>query len=280
MINPEARIDPNYLKELSLQAAILYHKSGIPLSQAVYEVIRNMDLTEEHLKRILRGANVQAYLIAYNKAPKEYRVITFEGGPAKLEEIMNMLNESKESEIKEKGADDLSDYMRPPEDYKLPYILDKIHVEPVKVKQAKYPPEKLYFEVKAAIKKAEEKIAAAKAMEAEEADRFMGLLKQAILDGYSLGDISRAIGDPLSIPVLEKVASGLSHKFPTENVVAESLKNVSYQKVDPDNELRRSWVKMAALRANLLQSIRAKDYLEGKEKQILSIMEQRHAKGI
>lgn len=85
-------MDPDQLEGLGKKAAALYQESGMPLTEAVVEVVKEAMLAPEQVRRVCEFANTSAYLSAFEKAGS-VRNITFEGGPADPARVLQDLND-------------------------------------------------------------------------------------------------------------------------------------------------------------------------------------------
>ena len=276
MINQSARMEPSRLKEMSDTAALLYINRGIPLSKAVFHAIQGKELTSEHLKRILRAANVRAYLMEYDRADPSNRVINFEGGLADYGEIMELFDVNKEGTM---PLDSLQDYTAPPEDHKLLKEMDALESQ-VKTAALAQPSEKLPSIESAywATKKAEEKVASELASLENKrsflAAEFYSLSKQAMVSEYTLGDIMRAtsVGDRDLSGFLVKTAKAMPSRFWTDEEIAESMSKVSSDVVDPNNPLRRKWLELTEVVKTGELKRKTRDLLRIKKAELLEKM--------
>ena len=75
-------VQPRQLKAWAADAAGLHVNRGVPLTEAVIDVLQDKaGLTVSHIKRVCEEANVKAFRILFNKAGPN-RSVQFDGGPA------------------------------------------------------------------------------------------------------------------------------------------------------------------------------------------------------
>lgn len=83
------RLDPEVLLSFGGQAARAHVEKGMPLTDAVLTVVQGRALNPAHVCRIVETANQQAYLLIYDSLPGPSRAVSFEGGPARIFEILD-----------------------------------------------------------------------------------------------------------------------------------------------------------------------------------------------
>jgi len=244
MLNAKARHDPEDLNDWGRAAAMLYINKAASLSQAVHDIVKDKELTAEHLKRIIEVANVAAYLAEYDRMPGPSRVVMFPDGPATYQRVIALFEKTA-------GVSDMlnEDYASPPNDYKVEKLvrdvvgmekaasdfsgitsLDDIAVGRSQVESL----DSLYFKVNSAIDKLSGEVIRLGSLKQDLYDRLQTMLKEAIVDGNSLGDIRRTASpsrDSALDSLLVKVANSLSHTFPGEKEVLASFKSVSFGRV-------------------------------------------------
>lgn len=85
-------VQPERLRLLGKQASARYARGGVPLTDAVVDVLRNeQGLGPEHVRRVTEFANTYAFDDAFNKEAGDHRVINFERGPADPAGVMKEL---------------------------------------------------------------------------------------------------------------------------------------------------------------------------------------------
>lgn len=271
-INQTARLDPIRLEEMAGSAAILHSDRGIVLSKAVYLVTKNEKITTEHLKRILRAANVRAYLMAYDRADASNRVINFEGGPASFEDIMSMMEKQEESMSIE---DPLGDYKNPPTDYKSKRIVDSMEVNE-KVAEEKIDPSEIYFKLKTAEDRLNGENIQLFGMGDTLQREFDTLIKQAVMSDYTLGDIVKvaSLGEesPILPNIVVKIAKGMPDKFWTDEEIAESLEKSSAMTPDPENPIRQKWLQYTECVKQAATNARTLEYMGKKKDEVLTVI--------
>lgn len=283
MINAEARHDPKDLLEWGNASAMLYLNKGHPLSQAVCEVVKNKSLTTEHIQRILEVANITSYLAEYDRIKGPSKVVVFPGGPATLAKVLDILNEGTKSEslIAPRREEEMpnKDYEDEPRDYKiekaaayLNLFENKGEMEKAasdvssledlkKIKTGEISKESLeglYFKVDGAIKQLEGEVIKLSSVQHELENKLFSMVKEAVHDGNSLGDIRRVSSPAEDIAldgIIMKVANSMTSSFPDQQTVSNSLNKISFDK-EPDMEhpLRGS----AVIYRKVLDDIRTK----------------------
>lgn len=115
MLDSSAEHDPNLLVDWSNSVALLYIDYGISLSNGSYTILKSKPVTAEHVKRVIRGANVKAYLMEYDRMDPSNRVVDFSGGLADFDTVIGMLERKEEVPMSKESMD----YAVQPEDYKV-----------------------------------------------------------------------------------------------------------------------------------------------------------------
>lgn len=82
------RLPPEGVEAFGKQAASLHVDEGVDLTRAVLMVVRNKALNPSHVCRITEKANQEAYLMLYDQCDPASRAVTFDGGPARIFEIL------------------------------------------------------------------------------------------------------------------------------------------------------------------------------------------------
>lgn len=107
-------IDPEELEMMGKRAASMYRDTGVGLSDAVIEIVKEARLAPEQVKRVCEFANTTAYLEEFEKAGA-VRNVTFDGGPADPGKVLRDLNDGSSPAI---NHIDSSDYSTPVGSYK------------------------------------------------------------------------------------------------------------------------------------------------------------------
>jgi len=286
MINAAARHDPEDLTRWGRAAALLYIRHGNPLSQAVYEIVKDKELTAEHVKRILEVANVTAYLAEYDRMSGSSRVVSFPGGPATFKKVLKLLGESSGE-----GAMHVKDYEDVPLDYRVArsagdhhdlekaaaqnVVLNSLDDIPVGAASADTLPT-LYFKLGRAIDQTEGELLKLSSMRDELRQRISGMFKEAVNSGYSLGDIRRvanAFTDPALDNILSKVANEMTHQFPTQEHVDSSLKKVAHHReVNEAHPMRGTCEAFRMVRSDYRTKTAALSILKNQRSKVLAAM--------
>lgn len=286
MINASARHDPEDLTRWGRAAALGYIRHGKSLSQAVHEIVKDKELTAEHIKRILEVANVTAYLAEYDRMSGPSRVVTFPDGPATFKKILKLLGESSGE-----GAMHAKDYEDVPLDYRVAraagdgqelekaaahnVVLNSLDEIPVGASSVDTLPT-LYFKLGRAIDQTEGELVKLSNMRLELQRRISGMFKEAVNSGYSLGDIRRvanAFTDPTLDSILSKVANEMTQLFPTQEHVDLSLKKVAHHReVNEGHPLRGTCDAFRMVKSDLRTKTAALGILKNQRTKVLEAM--------
>lgn len=85
---------PEEIAALAEKAALQHVNGGMDLTNAVLKTVQGRLLNPAHVARIVEGANTRAYLKLYDRCVGPSRFVAFEGGPARIFEILEIVFES------------------------------------------------------------------------------------------------------------------------------------------------------------------------------------------
>ncbi len=89
------RNSPEKLRALAKHACAAHLESGVPLSEAVINVLRNEHgLGSEHVRRVVEFANNDVFQAIFEKTSGDHRFIDFNGGPADPSVVLKELRMS------------------------------------------------------------------------------------------------------------------------------------------------------------------------------------------
>lgn len=170
------------------------HKS---LTEAVTATVKKAQLSPEQVKRVVEFANTSAFLSDFKKEGAS-SVVDFPGGPADASEILKDLNDGGGGSVFDKGS---LDYNSPPAETKTSSAYDDTKL--AELFGAGPSPELPYqnpmgevIELKDKLAGAEQhlqtRISGLEIMYADLADRVYHQVKQAALEGTTLGEIMQA----------------------------------------------------------------------------------------
>lgn len=253
MVNLNARHDPEDLTKWGRAAAMLYISKAEPLSQAVFRVVKDKELTTEHIKRILEVANITAYLAEYERMEGPSRVVNFPEGPATLKKVLGLTGESP-------GEDAMhsKDYEEAPLDFRVAKAvrdssgLEKAAAEQVMIStlddvavgtSAPVSLDSIYYKLNGAVGRTENDLMKLSSLRHDLQQRIFGMFKEAIRDGNSLGDVrmvSNASGNRALDGMLSKVANEMSQFFTQADVDASMTKVSSHRIVNVDHPMRKT----------------------------------------
>lgn len=223
------------LETMGKEAATKYVRGSTPsLTEAVVETVKSAGLSPEQVRRVVEFANIDAFNQEFRKEAGGHRVVEFKSGPADFSEVLKDLNDGGGGREIDKHA---FDYSSPPPN--VPGLVsqneDRLGLENVKlaeafgVEETPLPyadPLREAMDMKTKLAGVEEELSAELShLEGQFFDTVNGLydsVKQAALEGVSLGQIVVAWGDVTSKP--EFVKAAFSHLSPRliENGVFES----------------------------------------------------------
>ena len=286
MIDPSARVDPGKLEEMGTNAALLHCDSGVPLSQAVCQVVKDAALTTEHIKRILEFTNVKAYLSLYDKMDPMggddgnwMRYISFTGGPALFEDIMDTLDAPDQPQEAEMPSRD--DYEQEPENYKAAQFMDTLpEVSMQKLASEETPKvdlDGLYSTLGSAISKMDYELLKYANLEPETRADFLKEAKTAVIHGYSLGDIRKvatAVPDLDLDRALNELAHEMDSAFWGEEAVKQSFEKVSHKQPVTDHPLAQKFSIWKEARSKHATAQATKRILKEKRASVLSILKE------
>lgn len=292
MIDPNARVEPSVLERLGTQAALLFCDSAIPLSHAVARVVKDTVLTTHHIRRIMEFANVKAYLTLYERKDPVgsdgnwVKYVTFSGGPALFEDIMRLLDQKAE----EASMAHRTDYEEEPQDHKAAKLAHRIASLP-KEKVASLeleddePPrvtiEGLYASLGSAVSKMDDEILKLANLVPEAKSDFKKTVKEAVLAGYSFGDIRKvasAIPDRDLDRTLNEVAFNMRNSFLDDDAILHSFEKVSKLQPVEDHPLAVKFAIWKEAKKKLATAQATKDILKKKQAETLRMA--RDARGL
>lgn len=273
MANP---VDPGQLEMFGKKAAALYGQ-GSSLSDAVVEVVKEARLSPEQVKRVCEFANTSAYLQEFEKAG-EVRNVTFEGpGPADPSVVLKELNDGSAPAIHQVSDED---YAPPGGSYKLSsadsLLAGAFGIGQGMDKTASAAPghsikasglEEIY-DLKVRLEGTRNhfmsKLSSSQVFLDDIQKDFCDAVEQEVVNGRSMGDISRAcrgFGTPFMFKHAMKIASDHLEKLGTLNKVQQvnSMRKVSSAKVVNPNhpliERFQAFVKVATEHRKLRHAI-------------------------
>lgn len=193
-------VDPEQLEAMGKRAAALYTSQGLPLSDAVVEIVKEARLAPEQVKRVCEFANTSAYLNEFEKAG-EVRNVTFEGGPANPAKVLQDLNDGSSPAIHQVKT---AAYLPPSGHYKTAGASDSILAEAFGAgmektaevpHHARYQPGEELADLRCRLQGVREhfmsKLSSSEILFNDVRGDLCKAAAQEVLDGSSLGDIVR-----------------------------------------------------------------------------------------
>lgn len=171
------------------------------LTEAVTQTVKQAQLSPEQVKRVVEFANTAAYLDAFKKEGADHRVVEFDGGPANAAEILQDLNDGGGGSVSDRGT---LDYSAPPSETKTASAHEEealaglFGVEKVAAALPHADPYADALQLKDKLAGCADHLhAELSALEnayAEVVDGLYAHVKQASLEGVSLGQVMQAWG--------------------------------------------------------------------------------------
>lgn len=167
------------------------------LTQAVVETVKEARLAPEQVRRVIEFANTSAYLDAFNKEGSPHKVIDFEGGPANPSDVLKDLNDGGGGSVFDRGT---LDYEQPPPETKVAsgqqdaalFALFGTSTGNLPEANPFSPAMDLRDKLASALEHQSAEVSGIEIMYADLADRVYHQVKQAALNGTSLGEITQA----------------------------------------------------------------------------------------
>jgi hypothetical protein len=282
-----------YLEVLGKHAAADWangqHKT---LTEAVTETVKQAQLSPEQVKRVVEFANTAAYLSEFKKEGTTSSVVDFPGGPADTSDILKDLNDGGGGSVFDKGT---LDYSVPPgetktasayEDAKLAAMFGAEGTAP------ELPYENPYEEVitlrdklAGAEQHLQSQISGLEIMYAELADRVYHEVKQASLNGTSLGEVMGAwetvapshdyikVAFTLITPRL--LREGVFHRL--EDMTASVDKTAGARVVNPQHPLVVEFDEFCAALSKLAETREARSELLEHQRNLTAYLKQASA---
>lgn len=105
-------VSGEHLEVMGKKAAADWQQSLYPtLTEAVTETVKQAQLSPEQVKRVVEFTNTAAFLTEFKKEGSSHRVIEFDGGPADISIILMDLNDGGGGTVFDRGT---LDYSSPP----------------------------------------------------------------------------------------------------------------------------------------------------------------------
>jgi len=192
-------------------AAQRYAASGGTLSDAVIEEVKQAGLSPEQVKRVVEFANTSAFLQEFNKEGTDHRVVDFHGGPADLAIVLQDLNDGGGGTVFDRGT---LDYQSPPPRAKTAAVHEGALREMFSPGSINTIPEEnplgevVFFRDKVAglCDHLTAELSGLETIYEDLCNDLYGQVKQATLEGFSMGDVVLAWSTVTEEPVFVKVA--------------------------------------------------------------------------
>lgn len=232
------------LEAFGKKAAELYETSEKTLSDAVVETVKHAGLNPEQVRRVVEFANTSAYLGEFKKEGSPHKVIDFHGGPADPSAVLQDLNDGGGGSVHDRG---LRDYQGPPERTKHADVQQDQRLEALFATQAPNIPHEnpmgeaidLRDKLAALHDNLTSEIGGLEVMHMDLCQRLFENVKQASLEGYSLGEVIQVWAKVTNEPVFFKTAFAMLSPRLIENEVFEDLQavNASLEKTGAERQV-------------------------------------------
>lgn len=243
----------DHLEVLGKQAAARWQSGEFEtLTEAVTDLVKTAHLSPEQVKRVIEFCNTAAYLNDFKKEGSPHRVIEFHGGPADPSEILKDLNDGGGGTVFDNG----SDYNLPPskeasektasahDENALASLFGDAPVETLPYANPHGEVIELRDKLASAADHLGSEISGLEVAYAELGGRVYHQVKQAALEGYSLGHVLQAWGEVAPSDDYIKVAFSLiTPRLLSERVfwnleqMNESIDKVASMMVDTTHPL-------------------------------------------
>jgi hypothetical protein len=196
-------VSGEHLEVLGKHASEMWERGDFKtLSEAVVETVKHAGLAPEQVRRVVEFANTGAYLSEFKKQGDAHKVVDFgEGGPADPSEILKDLNDGGGGSVFDRGT---LDYDHAPtvktasglEDDEADAAIAEMFATKTAGEIPYAEPFQEAFDVHAKLASMDDRMVAEigglEIMYADLADRLYGGVKQATLNGMSLGKVAQA----------------------------------------------------------------------------------------
>ncbi len=170
------------------------------LTQAVIETVKHASLSPEQVRRVVEFANTDAYLRDFRKEGSPHKIVNFPGGPADPGDVLKDLNDGGGGSAFDTG---MGDYSQPPSHSKHASVetgeLETMFEVEKTASSLGYPEEnpmgqiiELKDKLAHALDTCGSQLSQFEVMYADLADLLYGQVKQAALNGTTLGEILQA----------------------------------------------------------------------------------------
>jgi len=235
-------VDPDLLEQMGKKAAARFKDYGVPLSDCVVDTIKEAGLAPEQVKRVCEFANTAAYLEAFEKAGST-RNVTFDGGPADPGYVLKELNDGSSPMPKRAasyaGSFSAYDKLREFDLLKAAFEIQSAGSEKTASAELSHqshadPKDELNslrITLEGAESELQSKLAANTRLLGDVEEDLCSTVRQNVLGGTSLGDISAAWSGAGINPRTVKTATALACKYMKERGHSEEDLQASMSKV-------------------------------------------------
>jgi len=239
-------VAPDRLRLLGKQASAMHSERGVPLTDAVVQVLGSeQNLGPEHVRRVVEFANTYAFDSEFGKQAGDHRVVNFDTGPADPSDVMSELRSGATPAVSARPSP-----MTEPTGYVPGAEGALAEAFGMNVKTASvsgdYPYENPHgelFALKDTLAAARDQLTSElSALEIQydaAADALYKEARQVITDGNSPADVSSVVASAAPHPVFVKLALKLvSKRMEQDHVPAVPMrKTASFRLANPEHPL-------------------------------------------
>lgn len=220
------------LEALGKKAAAVWVAEGGTLTDAVVETVKHAGLSPEQVCRVIEFTNTEAYLNEFRKEGSTSKVIEFAGGPADPSAVLKDLNDGGGGTVFDRG---MSDYSGPPAESstKTSSAAEEALYSMLRrdeVPMAVHNPLSEAIDMREKLASMREtfnaQLTGLEVMYEDLSRRLYGQVKQAALNGTTLGEIVRAWSHAEPDPEYVKIAFSLLTPKLLDDGVFSSLDSI------------------------------------------------------
>ena len=272
-------VAPERLQMLGKRASALFVEKGIPLTDAVVNVLNDESgLNKQHVHRVTEFANNYAFEDMFNKEASDHRVIDFgEDGPADSAAILKELNSMGKEQIKTASARPSAPRRRfiPGQESAADQYGSMSKTASAGSEMYPYvDPYRELGDLRADVKRAHEEMltkVADSGMEYEAAaTELYSLTKQAVLSGHSPAEIAILFEQRAPHLTMVKLAlKEIATRMEGDNIPAVPMQKVAGKRVaNADHPLLRSFDTFVKIAARYFTNIAASEKLAGQFRKV------------
>lgn len=230
-------VDPEHLQMLGKRASALFVEGGVPLTDAVVNVLREeRGLNQEHVQRVTEFANNYAFESMFQKEAGDHRVVNFQHGPADTSDVLKEIRTSggPVEKVASKAQFRRSDRFVPGMDGIRDAFKSRMEKEAAAA-PVDYPYENPYQELlslRDTVQRARDemlsKLAALNVAYEDSFERLYKEARQVVLSGHSPAAVARTFAELAPSPLFTKLAlKRIGQRMEGEDIPAPPLQKVA-----------------------------------------------------